>query len=80
MNRSIMVNDEMAFRRRFKTNISLLDHIASDAGGTDCSPGSSASGTNRRVTISAPTPLRSGCPPYNELAVRRSNEFIYSAL
>lgn len=43
MNRSIMVNDEIAFRRRFKTNIPLLDHIASDAGGTDCSPGSSAS-------------------------------------
>lgn len=28
MNRSIMVNDEMAFRCRFKTNIPLLDHIA----------------------------------------------------
>jgi hypothetical protein len=37
-------HNEMAFKCCFKTNISLLNHVASDVGATDCSPGLSASG------------------------------------
>jgi hypothetical protein len=59
MNKLIMVNDETAFKRCFKTNIPLLDHVASDVGATDCSPAYQPR-TSRRVTISAPTPLMSG--------------------
>ena len=52
-----------------------FDHLVSDVGSYGLLTGLTSLGLSRRVTISAAPPLRSGSPPFNELAVRHSNEF-----
>jgi hypothetical protein len=80
MNRLIIVSDEIAFKRCFKTNISLLDHVASDVGATDCSPGFVASDQSKANDLRTVSAEELALHFLAKPAVRRGNEFVYSAL